>query len=148
MGYVNKGLMKYASTVATSVKKERTGQKSREVVGALFDLIYRDLRKIMLHIQQGSNLPEDVKTKTIDSLIRICGYPLDDVHSYQLKITNSDFYLPSGGFRPLVDSPALRKYFAKNKLGDPAFTLVEKDLSRAVKIYSSHQILCRYTKIY
>lgn len=102
---------------------------TRNVVTKLHQEMVKHSKSIIKYIQSENKESE----KHISKYMEIFGYPLEEMKSYQLKITNTDFYFPTGSFRPLVDNLSLQKYLTKNTFASASFELIEKEQSRMEK---------------
>ena len=76
------------------------------------------LRALFKQDKSGGDLPQQ--------LIDILGYPLQERKAYQFQVTGSDYFVPSGDYRPLVENASLRCHFLESMFRNPSLSLVER----------------------
>lgn len=112
----------------TSTLRESQDFSSREISILLYKELIENSKEIIQCIH--NKYYNSNSNKYIQQIIQLIGYPLKEIKTYQLKLSESDFYFPSGSFRPLLDSLSLQKYLIKST---PCFDLIEKEKSTIEK---------------
>lgn len=139
-----------------------SGTKTRGLVNSLFRVLIQRLTVVLKALNEMASVAafEGQATAIIGRLTAMLGYPLAAKKDYCLRVAGTDFYLPTGGFRPLIDNVGLQAYFRQSfvtcstergcsrgscdftdvqdgskspMLPGPAFALVEKVASKVEK---------------
>jgi len=108
-----------------------SAKERREAIAKIYAIALANLKPLL-------NLLAESKTQgpVLDQIASVIGYPLEAQKSYSLKVADTDYYLPNGGFRPLLDSPLLCSCLELD-CDLPYLCLVEKADTREVLLSRS-----------